>query len=111
MSNDCKDDSECPKGDVLLQGPDLGDGSRPFVRHRADCSVVSGVLRPLQHGKPIGDGVVLVKPREDGTSLCDVVEVPLPERTGSKGPCKVTTSAFRDGWDRIFGGKTAVGQA
>jgi len=34
-----------------------------------------------------------------------------PPAKAEGGPSKVATDGYRDGWDRIFGGKTVVGQA
>lgn len=34
-----------------------------------------------------------------------------PKNQGKSGPSKVTTDAYRSGWDTIFGGKTTVGDA
>lgn len=68
-------------------------------------------MRPMREGEPLLDGgVFAVRPRNDGTTLCDVEDIPIPSG-GHKGPARVSTTAFREGWDRIFGGPKTVGQA
>ena len=47
-----------------------------------------------------GREVIRAKRRE-GTPLYDVEVV--QEATGHKGPARVSTRAYRNGWDRIFG--------
>ncbi len=121
MSKDHKKDGVCEGKDMLVPGPDLGNGVRTFTRHLPDYTVVGGVMKPLKEGEPILDGgVFMVKPRGDGTPICDVEDVPIPGQktcqeciaeAGHKGPARVATPKYRDGWDRIFGGKPEVGQA
>lgn len=41
----------------------------------------------------------------------DYKHAPDCTRTKRDGPAKVTTDAYRDGWDTIFGKKTPIGQA
>jgi hypothetical protein len=122
MSDDNKKDDCCGK-DMLVPGPDLGNGYRAFSRHMPDHTVVQGVMRPLKDGEPImSGGVFALTPRNDGTPVCDVkpIDIPgLPEPMcdcacsgeGHAGPARVSTPAFRSGWDRIFGGEPEVGKA
>jgi hypothetical protein len=109
------DDNDNGGNDFMKVGPDLGEGFRPYVRHKSDCSMETGWVKPHPDGKPIGDadGLIQLEGREDG----DVFNVrTLYERVrgdvaGDKnGPAMVSSPAYRDGWDRIFGNKT-VGQA
>jgi len=120
MCDDPKND-DCGGKDMLVPGPEIGNGFRTFSRHLPDHTIVEGVMRPLKHGEPIMSGEVLsVKPRKDGTPVCDVESIDIPGQSvcanccheeSHKGPAKVTTRAYRSGWDRIFGGKPEVGQA
>src|SRR5512137_2075986 len=122
MSDDHKKD-DCNGKDMLVPGPDLGNGMRTFSRHMPDHTVVEGVMRPLKEGEPImSGGVFALKPRRDGTPICDVEPIDIPgqpeeapcsccQEGGQKGPARVATRAYRSGWDRIFGGKPEVGQA
>jgi len=76
-------------------------------------------LRALEEGRPIVGEVVTLAPRQDNPRVCDVKDsyrVPgaasAPAATPAsaralahKGPAKVATEAYRDGWDEIFGKK------
>ena len=84
------------------------DGSALAVlRQRAEgAPVEAGVVRPLQDGQPIVGEVVRLKPRQETPLLCDV-EVALASPRGAtasprKGPAKVNSSAYKDGWERVF---------
>ncbi len=116
------DDGEkgCPKRDVMNLGPEIGDGLRPYVRHRPNCVTEAGVIRTRESGNdeavPPCDGIVRLRHSGPG-EVSDVETIyerppPLNDVAGSaSGPAMVASDAFRDGWDRIFGGKQAVGQA
>lgn len=93
---------KCSEGDSLVAGPERPDGYRPFVRHRADCEVISGIMRPVREGEPLNGNVFCVKQRGD-TNIYDVEDVQIPSPTEGKGPAKVNSAAFRKGWDSIFG--------
>jgi hypothetical protein len=68
----------------------------------------------MKDGAPIHGEVVRLTPREGAPGVCDV-EVsyapPSPARAASpqgapsrgKGPPKVATDGYREGWDEIFG--------
>ena len=66
--------------------------------------------RALQEGRPIVGDIVTLKPRESNPRVCDVTDcysAPTAHaaQLGHKGPAKVATNAYRDGWDEIFGEK------
>ena len=47
-----------------------------------------------------------LKPRAEAPHLCDVTaSYAPPAQLGHKGPAKVATQAYREGWDEIFGAK------
>ena len=93
----------CPAGDELQAGPDLGDGSRPFVRHTADHKIVVGIMTPAQEGQPImAQGAFALEQIEGTTDRFRVEEVPTTG-SGTKGPAKVNSRAFRENFDSIFG--------
>jgi hypothetical protein len=103
MADDPSDRSDV----VLLTGPtEDGEGIR-VVRARNE-RIETGEVRPLKEGKPLGAGeIVKLAPRPGMPRICDVVEVvaklePADKRGG--GPPKVATHAYRESWDRIFGG-------
>lgn len=102
--------------DVVLLGPPTADGAGLHVlRARAERLEI-GELRSLEEGRPIAGEIVTLAPRKDNPRVCDVKESyaplaasPSPARLTSpaKGPAKVATDAYRDGWDEIFGDKPA----
>lgn len=102
--------------DFMKVGPDLGDGFRPYVRHKSDCSMETGWVKPHADGEPIGfaDGLVQLEGREgsDVFNVRTLYERPRQADTAGEksGPAMVSSDAFRSGWDRIFGNKT-IGQA
>lgn len=108
------------KRDQIRFGAEVGPNTRLVERRRGD-RVERGVLGPLQEGKPIPDGAELVRLRPgDDEEWYDVESLywredelqyaPAPEPVLS-GPPQVATPAYRDGYDRIFGKKPAVGLA
>lgn len=99
--------NEKDSNDFLSLGPELSNGMRPFVRHHDDCSISSGLSRVLKDGDSIEgyDSVLRLTPDKDGQtySVKTLYE-------GSKGPAKVNSPRYKQGWDSIFG-KTTVGSA
>jgi len=78
------------------------------VRQRSrEAKAELGLVRPLREGRPIHGEVVTLKPRPGTPAVCDVeVQVAPPPAAlaapAVKGPAKVTTDRYRDGWDRVF---------
>jgi hypothetical protein len=113
MDDEKKTPPTCPSGDELRAGPDLGDGSRPFVRHTADHKIIAGIMTPApaQEGQPMASGAFHLE-HIDGDRY-KVEELPtghVPD-AGTKGPAKVNSRAFRENFDSIFGKKIPVGEA
>lgn len=111
---------ECPLGgDRMVLGPEIGDGSRPCVRHLPDHRVQTGFVRPLKDGQSVNgcDEILAVSyDSQHGDYEVESVYDPGHSPTGvsqatSKGPAKVTSNEYRTGYDRIFGSKQAVGEA
>jgi hypothetical protein len=105
----CKD-PDCRDGDMIAVGPNLG-GVCPIVRHRADHSVEPAFARIVPPGEaPSTPDALYLEHQRD-----NLFAVKPLSRGGSdgarKGPAKVTTQAFRDNYDNIFGKKATVGQA
>lgn len=112
------DDNNDNGNDLMKVGPDLGNGVRPYIRHKADCSMETGWVKPHADGEPVGyaDGLVQLEGRkgDDVFNVRTLYERPRQpgDVAGDKnGPAMVSSPAYRDGWDRIFGSKAAVGQA
>lgn len=124
------DDSDRDDDVVLLHSPnESGDGIR-VVRKKKD-TIELGELRPMKEGQPIHGEVVKLTQRTEHDLLynCEVLvpsptrpeskpaaapsashqekpETPEPPRALShKGPPRVSTDAYRGGWEAIFGNK------
>jgi hypothetical protein len=99
-----EDDKECDCGDEIVLGPDLGDGTRPAIRHTADHRMEAGLVRQVKDGEPLPEDAMYVERIEGNRYSCK----PALEH---KGPSLAATPEYRNGWDRIFGGRQEVGQA
>jgi hypothetical protein len=85
------------------------------VRQRSrDAEAELGLVRPLREGKPIHGEVVKLTPRPEAPALCDVevqhdarpAAAPTPKLDAPhKGPPRVATERYREGWDRVFSSK------
>lgn len=116
-----------PKEDVvLLHSPSEGGDGIRVVRKRDDA-IELGELRPMREGQPIHGEVVRLTQRAEGALLfdCEVLvpaaarkeiareaspeikeekpEATEPKGLAHKGPARVTTDAYRGGWEAIFG--------
>lgn len=86
--------------DVLHVGPQNADGTFTYLRHKKDHEIQIGVMDPnIKDGQPIKGDLVHLTPR--GPGVFDVQEL----YTSPKGPAKVNSTSFREGWDRIYGNK------
>jgi hypothetical protein len=106
------DSPEKPRPDVVLLGPPTADGGGVHVLRAREDRVEAGEMRPLKDGVPIGATTEVVKlsPRADAPNVCDVeVKVPAAARpehhepVRGKGPARVASQSYRQGWDEIFG--------
>ena len=90
---------------VLLTGP-TEDGEGVKVVRARDEQIETGEVRPLKEGKPLGSGeIVKLKPREGSKRLHDVeVVMKVEQEARGNGPPQVATTAYRESWERIFGG-------
>ena len=87
------------------------DGEGACVLRARPGKLEAGEVRPLRHGRPVGSGeIVSLSPRADSADVYDVktlCELPpggAAGRTASDGPAQVATEAYRDAWERTFGG-------
>lgn len=92
------------KQDVVLLGPPTADGAGVHVIRAREERIETGELRALQEGKPIAGEVLTLRPREENPRVCDVTGTYTPPSV-QKGPAKVASQAYRDGWDEIFGAR------
>ncbi len=96
--------------DVLFMGPDVGEDRdiRPFVRRRPGQDFEAGLMRPVRDGEPLDQDAVFLEHKGPGP-VYRVTNVFEPKESGIRS--RPSTDDYRDGWDRIFGNKTPVGQA
>lgn len=82
--------------DVVILGHETPDGTSAIRVKDGTASLYT--LRPAVDGEPIGDSeVVQLTPRAENPRICDVQTV-----YGGKGPAKVTSDSYREGYDAIF---------
>ena len=103
---------------ALIVGKD--EDALHILRQRAaDAPLEAGVLRPMAEGKPVTGELVSLRQREDMPVLFDV-ETELDLRPSDKdtvpaadrapGPARVTSDAYRKGWDAIWGDRRPARQ-
>jgi hypothetical protein len=110
MADDRKD---CPAGskDLLELGPAVGERERLFVRHLPTHQMQAGVLCTLREGEPLAEGGTLVHLTRRGEGSTYEVQELYSRSEGTRtGPAMVTSDAYRDNWEGIFG-KRPVPQA
>ena len=113
MSADDPDDApNAPSQDVVLLHSPTEDGDGMRVLRAREGRVELGEVRPLKEGHALnGAEVVTLTPRADAPRVCDVkVQVALPKTPEAapkalphKGPARVSSEAYRDGWDALYG--------
>jgi hypothetical protein len=108
MGSDDDKKTPCPAGDELLAGPDLGDGTRPFIRHTADHKIIAGVMKQAPDGVPLHSGVFHLDRIEGDRYKVEDLSAAV---VTTKGPAKVNSREYRNNWDGIFGKKQTVGDA
>jgi hypothetical protein len=90
------------------QAPEAGDqGGEPRAPPRQEPRLEVGELRALREGMPISGGgeIVRLRQRPEHGRLFDVevlADLP-PARQTSPGPPKVSSDAYRKGWEQVFG--------
>ena len=113
------------KLDQAILGLPGADGTIPFVRNQ-DGVISFGTATPVQEGQPVNGGKELVqfRRRAENPQLCDCTTLleetsptarpPASVKTekppedqeapvvAHNGPPRVTSRAFRQGWDAIF---------
>ena len=98
-----KNQPETKKDDVAIICGKSDDGRSYGVLRRRDQEIQVGMLRPLEDGKPIHGELVRLRPRDDNPLVFDVeAEHGRTLERAASGPPKVTSAAYRDGWDSIW---------
>lgn len=107
---------EAPKkssDDVVLVHGRTDDGKGLKVLRKKADELSAGEVRPVEEGKPLTGDLVRLKPRPEMPLLCDVdveYEAPRPSKDAA-GPARVSSSAYRKGWDRMWGKRRKPGKA
>ncbi len=101
-------DSSVRKSDdvFLLHSPTEDGGGMRGVRARRGTMQWAEV-RPVREGQPLGPAeLVRLRPRPESPRLLDVDVQYSPEETastGHDGPARVTSTAYRQNWEAVFG--------
>lgn len=107
MADEKRDDAKCSGEDRLVVGPTLPDGSYSYVRHTAEHAIEVGAMRPHRDGEPLGSNSFHLEERGGG----EYAVKPVFDGKAHKGPAQVSSEAYRDNWENIFGQRQAVGRA
>lgn len=95
------------KEDKLVFGAVQSDGSAPYVRVK-DGTVEQGVATAAKEGKPLNPESHLVgitKRDDDWWDVAEYQDVKAATAAITK-PAKVTSRAYRNGWDTLWGTKS-----
>lgn len=98
--------SDKKKEDRLVLGAVQPDGSAPYLRVK-DGSVERGVATATKEGRPINPESHLVgitKREDDWWDVNEYQDVKAASASITK-PAKVTSKAYRTGWDTLWGSK------
>ena len=108
------DEKKCDHNQIHL-GPEIpGTGMRFALRH-VNGETTPVIARPIADGQALPPGTQIATGNWTG-NVIDVHEtfrVPgvAPQSEAHHGPAKVTSDAYRAGWDSIFGGRQPAGSA
>lgn len=87
--------------DFLVEGPEIANGVRIGIRHREDHSISIINYSTVEEGKPLREGAEVMEVSRDGSNVARV----LSSFKIEKGPIKVNSNKYREGWDAIFAKK------
>ncbi len=94
--------------DVALIYARSEDGRSYGVLRQRNDEIQVGTLRGLEEGKPIHGELVQLRPRPEAPMLFDVETTDTgttPKAEPASGPPKVSTPAYREGWDSVWTSK------
>lgn len=92
--------------DVVLVHGRSDDGRTLAVLRKRGDTLSAGLLTAAEEGKPLHGDLLRLTPREDAPFLADVEvlhESARAERPNRDGPAQVSTPAYREGWNAVFG--------
>ena len=78
------------------------DGEVLALRSR-DEQVELARMRPIVEGQAVLGELVQLTPNEATPLLYDVETLHTPKELDRSGPARVSSPAYRAGWDRLFG--------
>jgi hypothetical protein len=121
------DGTEEPEETVLISGFDARTKEVTVLKPAAD-GVEAAVLRPALEGRPLTGDLVRLTPRPDFPLLAGLKTVlrhpdhrppgddAAPPRAASRslphqGPPRVSSEAYRRGWEAVFGRREGAGAA
>ncbi len=99
------DAADAPERDVVFVGGPSDDGAGVEVLRLKGDELSAGELRAVKEGQPIHGDLLRLSRRADHERLFDVEVLAEPPRAATgprKGPAKVTSEAYRQGWDNVF---------
>lgn len=95
---------------VFLQG-ETKDGEGLRALRSRPGRIEATELRAVREGRPLTGELVRLLPREESPLLWNVdVQYSQDEQRGHAGPARITSEAYRDNWERIFGGDVEGGK-
>lgn len=94
---------EAKVDDVVLVHGRSEDGKTLAVVRKRGAELSAGLLTAAEEGKPVHGDLLRLVPREDMPLVADVEVLHAAPRTDHDGPAKVSSPAYRKGWDAIFG--------
>ena len=100
-------DDRRPKKDVVFLHSPSEDGKGIRVIRAREDALECAEIRPVVEGEPLKGDLVRLKRRQEHSRLFDVETVfsqEPPRQATLKGPARVTTHSFREGWDTVFAG-------
>ncbi|MEM8607880.1 MAG: hypothetical protein AAGF92_12285 [Myxococcota bacterium] len=92
--------------DVALVYGRSEDGKSLGVLRRRHDEIQVGTLRTLEQGKPIHGELVKLRKRDDSPLFDVETQDAMPTSAETSGPAKVSTPAYRAGWDSIWSEKS-----
>lgn len=99
------DAAHAPERDVVFVRGPSDDGAGVEVLRLKGDALSAGELRAVKEGQPIHGDLLRLSQRADHERLFDVEVLAEPPRAAPgprKGPAKVTSEAYRQGWDNVF---------
>ena len=95
--------------EFVVAGPELPNGNTLALHHSKDNVYTIGEITQV-NGKSLPDETLILK-NCCGTPYFNVLGSVGEIKKLAAGPAKVTSDAYRVGWEGIFGNSKTIGQA